>query len=161
MQNEENQQVELENNQESVEETATETVAEDTTDYKAEALKWKAIAERNKKKVVKSINQEETPREQIKPADILRSPEFSLHRQGYTEDEIDIIMRNGGPELLKNENSPIVMGLRAARVQRQAEDAASRAQDTSGMSEAERKYSKADLEKMSPQEIEKVLGFAN
>lgn len=150
----------------SVEETATGTVeAEDTTDWKAEALKQKAINERLSKKLSKDITKpdaahEQSPRE-LKPSDILRADEFKLYRAGYTESEIDLIMKNGGMEALKNEKSPLVLGLKVAKEQRQAEEAASRAQDTSGASELERKYSKADLEKMKPEEIEKVLGFAS
>lgn len=80
---------------------------------------------------------------------------------GYNEDEIDLIMKNGGMAVIKDEKNPLALGLKVAREQRLAEEAASKAQDTSGMSELEKKYTKADLDKMSVSELEKILPHAN
>lgn len=158
MQNEERLDSETTENTEEiiVEETTTESVDDDTTDWKAEALRQKAINQRLSKKVSKPkiINEESS---QIRPSDILRSPEFSLHREGYTEDEIDLIMRNGGREMLKDEKNPLVLGLRAAREQRRAEDEASKANGTSGLGEIGKKYTDQDLRNMSQAELEKIL----
>lgn len=156
MKNEEPQDVALENNEETVEETTTETDKE-TVDYKAEALKWKAIAERNAKKP-KTIIQTQ---EQSKPSDILKSPEFRLHREGYNEDEIEVIMKNGGPDILKDEKNIVTVGLRGSRDQRRAEDAASKASEASGLSEIERKYTEQDLRNMKKEDLEKLLPHTN
>jgi hypothetical protein len=158
MQNEENQAVDLENNVDTVEQTATETV-EDTTDYKAEALKWKAIAERNKKKP--NISESVTKQSEVKPSDILKADEFKLYRQGYTESEIDLIMHNGGAKILEDKTNPLVLGLQAAKEQRGAEDAANRVTDSSGLSEIERKYTEQDLRNMSSKDLEKLLPHTN
>jgi len=138
----------------------------DATDWKAEALKYKSIAKRYKAKVEQKpqehiIKREETPREQIKPSDILRADEFKLYRQGYSEQEIDLIMHNGGIKALEDDKSPLAIGLRVSREQRIAEEAAAKAEDTSGMSELERKYTKADLENMTVAELDKILPHAN
>ncbi len=93
----------------------------------------------------------------IKPSDILKADEFKLYRAGYTESEIDLIMHNGGAKLLEDKKNPLVLGLEAARQQRGAEDAASRVTDSSGLSDIERKYTEADMRKMSAKELEKLL----
>ncbi len=133
----------------------------DPEELRKAAKAQRAIAQRYKKQPPKVITKPAaTQNEQVKPSDILRSPEFSLHRDGYNEDEIDLIMRNGGRDILKDEKNPLVLGLRVAREQRKAEFAANQANDTSGTSALERKFTRADLDKMSPAELEKVIGFA-
>ena len=121
----------------------------------------KAAEEKLKTPPPTITKQETTPRETVKPADILRADEFKLYRAGYLESEIDLIMKNGGMDALKDDKSPLVLGLKVAKEQRQAEEAASRATDSSGTSAMETKYTRADLDKMKPDEIEKVLGFAS
>ena len=123
---------------------------------KAEA-ETKALRAKTSDTIIKS---DESPHG-VKPSDILRADEFKLYRQGYSEQEIDLIMHNGGMKALADDKSPLVLGLKVAKEQRQAEEAATKAQDTSGMSELERKYSKADLDKMSVAELEKILPHAN
>lgn len=105
--------------------------------------------------------QDASPRESVKPSDILKADEFKLYRQGYNEQEIDLIMHNGGMAALKDDKSPLVLGLKVAREQRTAEERAQQAQDSSGTSTLESKYTKEDLNKMSPAEIEKIIGVAN
>lgn len=109
---------------------------------------------------VKKPRQTETviTNETPKPSDLLRSDEFKLYRQGYTEEEIDLIMHNGGVKALSNDKNPLVMGLKVAKEQRGAEAASSQARDSSGASDMERKFSNADLQNMKPAEIEKILG---
>lgn len=92
-----------------------------------------------------------------KPSDILKADEFKLYRQGYTEEEIDIIMRNGGMKILENDKSPIVLGLKASKEQRRAEEAASQASTSSGVSDIEKKYTIDQLKKMSVKELEEIL----
>lgn len=95
-----------------------------------------------------------------KPSDILRSPEFVLHREGYNEDEIDLIMRNGGRDILKDDKNPIAIGLRVAREQRIAEDASSKLGATSGQTEVERKYTPEQMRNMKKEDLANLIGFA-
>ena len=92
-----------------------------------------------------------------KPMDILRDDVFKLYREGYTEDEIDLIMRNGGRKVLENESSPLTLGLKASREQRNAEIAAGQTSDSSSLSEVERKYTPEQLRNMTPKELENIL----
>ena len=168
MPNDEKQDVDLENNELELD---LEAGADDQKDWKAEALKYQAIAKRKQEKldklggvsspqVINKQEPKEAPRE-VRASDILKADEFKLYRMGYNEDEIDLIMRNGGAGVLKDEKNPLVIGLRTSREQRQAEEAASKTQESSGASEIERKYTKADLDKMSVSELEKILPHAN
>lgn len=111
-----------------------------------------------KKEITKK---EETPREQItKPSDILKADEFKLYRQGYTESEIDLIMHNGGIKALADDKSPLSLGLKVAREQRQAEEA-SQISDASGKSDIERKYTTEQLKNMTVAELDKILPHTN
>lgn len=92
-----------------------------------------------------------------KPSDILKADEFKLYRQGYTDQEIDLIMHNGGAKILEDKTSPLVLGLQAAKEQRGAEDAASRATDSSGASDLERKYTETDFRNMSKEDLAKIV----
>lgn len=102
-------------------------------------------------------NQQDIP----KPSEILKAPEFRLSRQGYDEDEIDLIMRNGGPEILKDDKHIITQGIKVSREQRGAEEAASRVSDSSGLSDIERKFSEADLRKMTKEELAAILPYTD
>jgi len=155
-----NVNVDTSNDTEDVETVETTEPEFTETEKKLYARAKKAEAELKdlrSKPIIKEVNERET----VKPSDILRSEEFKLHRMGYNETEIDLVMNNGGMRVLEDSKSPLVLGLQASREQRKAEEAASMAQDTSGMSELERKYTKADLEKMSTAELEKILPHAN
>ena len=94
---------------------------------------------------------------ETKPSDILNSDEFKLYRDGYTNQEIDLIMRNGGYKLLEDKTNPIVLGLQVSKEQRGAEDAASRVTDSSGLSDIERKYTEQDMRNMSKDDLAKLL----
>lgn len=106
------------------------------------------------------IKKEETHQESQKPSDILKADEFKLYRQGYTESEIDLIMHNGGMKALTDEKSPLALGLKVSREQRQAEEAASQTSDTVGLSELERKFTPEQMRNMPKEELEKLIGFA-
>jgi hypothetical protein len=136
-------------------------------DWKAEALKYKSMAKRYK---TKAETKTESPKEKpinndnpspIKPMDILRDETFALYREGYENDEIELIIRNGGRKILEDENSPITLGLRAKREQRQAEKAASQANGNAELSEVERKYTNEQLANMSAKELEEILPKAD
>ncbi len=96
-----------------------------------------------------------------KASDILKADEFKLYRAGYTEAEIDLIMHNGGAKILEDKANPLVLGLLAAKEQRGAEDAASRTQDSSGLSDIERKYTEQDMRNMSKDDLAKLIPHVN
>ncbi len=96
-----------------------------------------------------------------KPSDILKADEFKLYRQGYTESEIDLIMHNGGMKAIADEKSPLSLGLKIAREQRTAEEAAGFTSDKSGQSEVERKYTPEQMRNMKPDELASLIGYAN
>lgn len=143
---------------ETVTETATETADDETAKLKETNKK---LFERAKKAEAEAKALREkgitSTQESTKPSDILKAPEFRLSRQGYDEEEIDLIMSNGGPDVLKNESHPITLGIKAARQQKGAEEAASKVSDSSGLSDIERKYTEQDMRNMSKEDLEKLL----
>lgn len=98
--------------------------------------------------------------EPTKPSDILKADEFKLYRQGYSESEIDLIMHNGGMKALADEKSPLTLGLKVAREQRIAEEAAGQVSDKSGQSEIERKYTPEQMRNMKKEDLANLIGFA-
>lgn len=138
--------------------------ATETAEEKAARLEEtnKKLYERAKKAEAeaKALKEKSQPiSEPAKPSEILKAPEFRLSRQGFDEDEIDLIMRNGGPDILKNETHPITLGINAARTQRNAEKAAALASDSSGLSDIERKYTVEELRAMKPDELANAIGY--
>ena len=121
---------------------------EQTTDWQAEAKKWKAIAERKAKKAEQV--------QSVTTSDALPSREverLTLKVDGYNDEEISKIMELGGVKALQN---PLVK--KAVEVMRQERQAENAQVDTDGaMSAFSRKYSEADLRKMSSTELEKIL----
>lgn len=97
----------------------------------------------------------------VTPTDILRSDEFSLHRMGYDETEIEAIMKNGGKKILEDKSNPVTLGIVAHREQRGAEEAASKVQGSSQLSEVERKYTPDQLRNMTSAELSKILPHAD
>jgi len=95
--------------------------------------------------------------EELKPSKVLRSDEFRLFRQGYSEAEIDLIMHNGGSKILEDKKNPLVLGLEASKQQRLAEEAASKVTDSVGTSDIERKFTEAQMRAMSKEDLAKLL----
>lgn len=93
----------------------------------------------------------------VDPLAIIRDESFKLFREGYDEDEIELILRNGGRKILSDEKNPITLGLRAKREQLKAEEAASMTNNSSSLSEVERKYTPEQLEKMPLDKLEETL----
>lgn len=126
--------------------------AEDTTevtDWEAEAKKWKAIAGRKAKKVEQTQTQT-TVETGLSSKEVER---LTLKIDGYNDAEISEIMKLGGLKALSN---PLVK--KAVDVMRQERQVESAQVDTEGStSTISRKYSEADLRKMSSAELEKVL----
>lgn len=103
MQNEENQDIDLENNEETtVEETTIEEPVEDTTDYKAEALKWKAIALRKEKKSTeKKLSTTELKPDYANDIEFLKLAEKKRqvgYKHGLSPEETDRLFRFAGNE---------------------------------------------------------------
>lgn len=96
---------------------------------------------------------------QVTPRDVLRAEEFKLFREGYDENEIDLIVKNGGRKILEDKNNPITLGLMARRQQRKTEEAAAQTSGAS-VSEVERKYTTEQLKSMSSAELAKILPHA-
>lgn len=84
---------------------------------------------------------------------------LDLRLDGYSKDEVNFIIRNGGRKAL--DSDPYVKNaISAMREQRVAEDEASKAKDTSGISTFEKKYPQEKLAKMTAEELAKILPHA-
>jgi len=103
---ENNEELEVQPEENEQDDSAQGDGAEDTTDWKAEALKYKAIADRKEKKLHEENNK---PKESNNKA----YERLELKVDGYSKEEIDVIMENGGISALDN---PLVKkGLEAMR----------------------------------------------
>lgn len=160
MENDDNKDLDLEIN----EETETEETQEQDKDWKAEAMKYKSIARRYKAKAEKpekpaekqetEITNEKTEEPRIDDK-LWEVAEYI--QQGYTRADAEFIQKNGGKEALKDPNSYVSVALRTMSEQRKAEQLANQTQDTSQMSEVERKYTPEQLKNMSAKELEEIL----
>jgi hypothetical protein len=125
-----------------------EVEVEATTDWEAEAKKWKAIAERKAKKAEQTKTVTDTAT--LPSSEIER---LTLKVDGYNDAEISEIMKLGGVKSLSN---PLVKkAIDTMRQERLAENA--QVTDSGANSDFARKYSEADLRKMSAEELEKIL----
>ena len=134
-----------------VEVADTETTEDaNTTDWEAEAKKWKAIAERKARKA-EQAQQVQTPSDtNLSNKEVER---LTLKVDGYNDEEIGKIMELGGLKALQN---PLVKNaVDVMREERRAENAQVTAEGAT--SDFTRKYSSADLRKMSASELEKIL----
>lgn len=122
-------------------------------DWKAEALKYKAIASRYKEKV----KQEQPTNPPPKEVYSINDEVVDLRLDGYSKQEVDFILRNGGRKELEDKNSYVAIALNTKREQDRAEKEASKVTDTSGMSEVERKYTTEQMKNMTAAELEKIL----
>ena len=127
MENDENQEVALESNEVTEEETNSDTT-EETVDYKAlaetqkaEALKWKAIAERNKKKSTLPTKDEDLHKsvQELKFAEKKR--QFG-YEHNLSPEETDAVFKiNQNPKKEDLEDPFIKGGLDAIRSQRRVD----------------------------------------
>lgn len=156
----ENEPIENNELEEIVEESIEEPVA--TTDLTVDDYN------ELKKKLQTAIAQKEhwrkkatTPKEEVAPkplqttanADDAWRERLELKVEGYKDDEIDFIQKNGGRKALEN---PIVKtAIESIRTQRQAESAVIDTDTTK--SEVERKYTQDQLRDMPVSELEKLL----
>jgi hypothetical protein len=146
----EEQILEEENNQEeSIEETQDDSEDDNITLSKSEFTKLnrKAIAydAGKKEKPLSKPNQEAS----ISPD---RLDRIELMQEGYSRDEVDTIMDLGGREKLDN---PIVQN--AIKVMRQQEKSKNASQNLPSKSPIFKKHTREDFDKMSSDEMEKVV----
>lgn len=86
---------------------------------------------------------------------------IDLRIDGYSREDADFILRNGGRKALEDANSYVSIAIKARREQRLSEEAASQTlQNSSQLSEVERKYTPEQLKNMSAKELEKILPHA-
>lgn len=82
---------------------------------------------------------------------------LDLRLDGYTREEVEFIARNGGRKELDNPNSLVAVALNTKREQKRAEDMASKTEETSGLSEFEKKYTPEMMANMSAKELRDIL----
>jgi len=145
---------EFENSQEShgadTETSETPTVEELQEKNRQLYARLKKAEEEAKSNKERATQQGEITQVDIPTAQVER---LTLKVDGYNDDEVSKIMELGGLKALSN---PLVK--KAVEVMREERLAENAQVDTSGaMADFSRKYSEADLRKMSAEELEKIL----
>lgn len=102
-----------------------------------------------------------------KPKEVISNKEYSLNDEvvdlrldGYTKQDVDFIMKNGGRKALEDKTSYTAIAINARKEQAKAEAEANKVQDTSGMTEVERKYTPEMMKNMTVAELKKILPHA-
>lgn len=102
-----------------------------------------------------------------KPQENITRTEYSLNDEvvdlrldGYTKQDVDFIMKNGGRKALEDKTSYTAIAINARKEQARAEAEANKVADTSGQSEFERKYTPEMLKNMTKEELKKILPHA-
>jgi hypothetical protein len=95
------------------------------------------------------------------PKSVIIDEAVELRLDGYTKQETEWIIQNGGRKVLEDPNSLVSIALKASREQRAAEEASSAVSSTVGLSEIERKYTPEQLRNMSVKELEAILPRAS
>ena len=85
---------------------------------------------------------------------------LQMRLDGYSEAETEFIVRNGGRKALEDKTSYVAIALNTKREQARAENAANQTQDSSSMSEVERKYTPEQMKNMTAAELAKILPHA-
>ena len=80
-----------------------------------------------------------------------------LRLDGYSKQEVEWIMNNGGRKVLDDPNSLVSIAIKAQREQLRAEQAADDTNSNVGLSEIERKYTPEQLRNMPLKELEALL----
>ena len=125
-----------------------------------------AAAREAKKQILARAHAAESKLKAAKPTQAATSEAdieeyVDLRTQGYDRDDIAFIRRNGGPAALKDDTSLVSIALRAKREQSQAEREAAKVGGAAPTSEVERRFTPAELEAMSVDELRKVLPKAD
>lgn len=107
-------------------------------------------AEEAKKQSATITNPQDTPK--------IDDEMLELRLQGYTREDAEFVIKNGGIKSLEDKNSLVSLAINQKREQARAENAANAVgQDTSSLSEVERKYTPEQLKNMSAKELENIL----
>ena len=80
-----------------------------------------------------------------------------LRLDGYSKQEVEWSIKNGGRKVLDDPNSFVTIAIKAQREQKAAENAANQVSSNIGLSEVERKYTREQLAAMSVKELEAIL----
>jgi hypothetical protein len=161
---------ELKEEQETLEpeqETTPESVEspeEDIESLKAEAAKAKefkgfaektAIENKELKKKLKALEDSKKPeRAEDSNADE-RFERLELKTEGYSKEEIDFIMQNGGSKVLETkENNLVLDAIEASRKKKKSQDATPSGTNKSPVYQ---RYTEQDLKNMSLSELEKII----
>jgi hypothetical protein len=83
-----------------------------------------------------------------------------LRLDGYSKQDVEFIMKNGGRKVLDDKTSYVTIALNTKREQAKAEAEANKVTDTTGMSEIERKYTPEQLKNMPLAELKKIVPHA-
>jgi hypothetical protein len=129
-----------------------------------------ANAEKAKKQLLARARKAEAKLKEVTPVVVPASPVvettqdneiLDLRLDGYTKEEAKFILNNGGRKVLEDPTHFVTIALNTKREQTKAEAEASKAADTTGMSEVERKYTTEQLQNMTAEELAKILPHAD
>ncbi len=136
------------------EETQEEESTEDTKepDWKAQALKYKAMASRYKER-----SEKPTELEKVGKQVSINDEVVDLRLDGYSKDEVSFILANGGRKVLDDKNSYVALAIDARREQKKAEEASNKVVDTTGLTDIEKKYTVEQMKAMSTADLKKIL----
>ena len=151
MENEEVQEQELE---ETLEETNVDTTS---VDYKAEAAKYKAIADRKAKqldKLKEGLEEDETNKvtKEQPLSEAERFERLELKVDGYSDVEIDFLLKNGGKDAAGDEM--VTAAIEAKRAKDKSEGAVP---EGDAKSPVFRRHTQNDLENMSLEQLEEII----
>lgn len=153
MENENTQEQELEQNLEENEENPTESPEdnqegsdqEELDKLKAEVAKYKAIAERKEKKLNK-------PNQEPKSDGDERIDRLELKIEGYSDDEINFIVKNGGKEAKEDEF--VQSAIQSMRDKKKSDEATP---ESTSKSPVLKKYTEEDIKNMPLDQLEKII----
>lgn len=126
-------------------------------DWRAEALKYKAMAQRYKERVVEKPEQPQKTERPVAQGYDLNDEVVDLRLDGYSKSEVEFIMKNGGRKALEDSSSYVSIAVNTRREQERAEANASKVSSKSGMTDVERKYTPEQLKNMPLAELEKLV----
>lgn len=148
-------------NQDSLNTDDTQNDTQDEIDVDALKEQNKKLFERAKSAETKLKEFKSKPQSEPSPAYVLSDEIVDLRLEGYSKQDVEFIMKNGGRKSIEDKTSYVAIALNTKREQERAEREANKAPDNAGMSEVERKYTPEQLSKMSRAELEKILPYAN
>lgn len=153
--------------------TDTEMDAEITLDDASSEVDVEALKEQNKRLFERAKKAEaklKSQKTETKPSMNITNEKpntygiddevLDLRLEGYSKQQVEFIMRNGGRKSLDDKNSLTYIAINQQKEQDRAERAASQTMDNSSVSEVERKYTAEQLNNMTISDLEKILPHA-